>query len=61
MAAPSALFCANRFASRLWRLHLFHSGAHAHARSLPGRRRRECRPLLSSLVEVEVMRDGWRW
>jgi hypothetical protein len=40
MAAPSALFCSNRFASRLWRLHLFHSGAQAHARCLPGRRRR---------------------
>jgi hypothetical protein len=26
-----------------------------------GRRRRECCPLLSSLVEVEVMRDGWGW
>jgi hypothetical protein len=33
--APSALYRASRFASRLWRLHLFHSGAHAHARCLP--------------------------
>jgi hypothetical protein len=40
---------------------LFQSGSKAGLiASMPGRLRRECCPLLSSSVEVEVMRDGWR-